>query len=231
MVKKLFDFNFSEVKKFLHREMFGFSEKMEFEKANDYLHRIQGLDKLEELVEPLRINKYNQQATNLKNILGLKKLPVIIEAFDNSHNQGDCNVAASVRYINEKPNKSDYRKYIIKEGNMGDDCASFEEVVFRRFKRVLDEKGKLPDLVLIDGGTGQLNVAIKVFKDLGLTDKVDLISISKDDNHRSSVIHTTDGMRHKMEFPVLGTIQEEVHRFAIKFHREKSVKKLLAGKK
>lgn len=231
MVKKLFDFNFSEVKKFLHREMFGFSEKMEFEKANDYLHRIQGLDKLEELVEPLRVNKYNQQATNLKNILGLKKLPVIIEAFDNSHNQGDCNVAASVRYINEKPNKSDYRKYIIKEGNMGDDCASFEEVVFRRFKRVLDEKGKLPDLVLIDGGTGQLNVAIKVFKDLGLTDKVDLISISKDDNHRSSVIHTTDGMRHKMEFPVLGIIQEEVHRFAIKFHREKSVKKLLAGKK
>ena len=231
MVKKLFDFNFVEVKKFLHREMFGFSEKMEFERANDYLHRIQGLDKLEQLVEPLRVDKYHQNATKIKNTLGLKKLPIIIEAFDNSHNQGDSNVAASVRYINEKPNKSDYRKYIIKEGNMGDDCASFEEVLFRRFKRVLDEKGKLPDLVLIDGGIGQLNVAIRVFEELKLTNRVDLISISKDGNHRSSVIHTTDGMRHKMEFPVLGVIQEEVHRFAIKFHREKSVKKLLSGNK
>ena len=114
---------------------------------------------------------------------------------------------------------------------MGDDCASFEEVLFRRFKRVLDEKGKLPDLVLIDGGIGQLNVAIRVFEELKLTNRVDLISISKDGNHRSSVIHTTDGMRHKMEFPVLGVIQEEVHRFAIKFHREKSVKKLLFSNK
>jgi excinuclease ABC subunit C len=179
----------------------------------------------------LRVNNYHQKATKIKNTLGLKKLPVIIEAFDNSHNQGDSNVAASVRYINEKPNKSDYRKYIIKEGNMGDDCASFEEVLFRRFKRVLDEKDKLPDLVLIDGGIGQLNVAIRVFEKLKLTNRVDLISISKDGNHRSSVIHTTDGMRHNMEFPVLGVIQEEVHRFAIKFHREKSVKKLLSGKK
>jgi excinuclease ABC subunit C len=233
MIKKLFDFNFSEVKKFLHREMFGFSEKMEFEKANDYLHRIKGLDKLEELVEPLRIGKYQQKAAEIKNILGLRKIPVIIEAFDNSHNQGDCNVAASVQYINEKPNKSEYRKYIIKEVNNGDDCASFEEVIFRRFKRVLDEKGKLPDLVLIDGGIGQFNVAKRVLDRLKLTGKIDLISISKNDNHRSSVIHTIDGKSHNMSdnqhFTVLGKIQEEVHRFAVKFHREKYSKKVLAG--
>lgn len=233
MIKKLFEFNFNDVKKFLHREMFSFSEKMEFEKANDYLHRIQSLDKLQTLVEPLRVSKYHQKATEIKNTLGLKKLPITIEAFDNSHNQGDCNVAASVQYINEKPNKSEYRKYIIKESNMGDDCASFEEVVFRRFKRVLDEKGKLPDLVLIDGGIGQLNVAKRVLDRLKLMGKVDLISISKNDNHRSSVIHTVGGKTYNMtdnqHFTILGVIQEEVHRFAIKFHREKYSKKVLAG--
>lgn len=230
MVKEIFNFNFDKVRKFLHREMYQFSEKMEFEKANEYLHRLKSLDKLITKLEPNRIHQCRKRAIILKNKLGLKNVPMIVEAFDNSHNQGDSNVAASVYYINEKPNKSDYRKYIIRTVDGVNDYASFEEVLFRRFKRVLDEKGKLPDLVLIDGGTGQLNVAIRVFEELGLTDKVDLISISKDANHRSSIIHTTDGMRHKMEFPVLGVIQEEVHRFAIKFHREKSVKKLLAGK-
>jgi len=163
---------------------------------------------------------------------GLKKdLKKIIEAFDNSHNQGDSNVAASVRFVNEKPNKSDYRKYNIKTFKGVDDYASFDEVLNRRFKRLLDEKQQLPDLVVIDGGKGQLNVAKNVFDNLGITEKIDLVSISKDKGHKSSIIHTTDGQTIEIKsdkiYSVLGKIQEEVHRFAIKFHREKQSKKLL----
>jgi excinuclease ABC subunit C len=91
----------------------------------------------------------------------------------------------------------------------------------------LDEKGQLPDLVLIDGGIGQINVAKKVLESLGLTNRVDLISISKDKSHRSKTVHTTNGKQYPMDWSVLGVIQEEVHRFAIKFHRERKTKKLL----
>lgn len=112
-----------------------------------------------------------------------------------------------------------------------DDYASFEEVIFRRLKRLLDEKDILPSMVLIDGGKGQLNVGIKVLTELNLIDKIDLISISKDENHRSSIIHLTDGREIQMsqgeEYFYLGKIQEEVHRFTINFHRKKMSKKLL----
>jgi len=163
--------------------------------------------------------------------LGLTKIPNIIEAFDNSHNQGESNVAASIRFVNGKPNKSEYRKFNIKSFTGVDDYASFDEVLNRRFKRLLDEKQQLPDLVVIDGGKGQLNVAKKVFEQLGLTTKIDLISISKDDSHKSEIVHTIDGklveIKNNITFTLLGRIQEEVHRFAIKFHREKQTKKLL----
>jgi excinuclease ABC subunit C len=217
------------LKTFLTGKMHEFARNLEFEKADDYLRRVNQIKFLEEKLEPIRVRKYNKTAFGIKKELGLKNLPLIIEAFDNSHNQGDCNVAASVRYVNNKPEKSQYRKYIIRDGeNKGNDCASFEEVVYRRFKRLLDEKGQLPNLVIIDGGKGQLNTAKGVLESLNLLGVVDLISISKDGNHRSNIIHTVDGKQHPMGWTVLGVIQEEIHRFAIKFHREKAGKKLLA---
>jgi excinuclease ABC subunit C len=103
-------------------------------------------------------------------------------------------------------------------------------VLNRRFKRLIDEKQKLPDLVIIDGGKGQLGVVRKVFENLGILNQVDLISISKDSNHKSSIIHKIDGsefnIKDDINFTLFGKIQEEVHRFAIKFHREKQSKKL-----
>lgn len=228
MVRNIFDLDLSKVKKTLSSQMRDFAKKLEFEKANNYLSRVNLIESLEEKLEPIRVRKYNKIAFAIKKILGLKNLPLIIEAFDNSHNQGDCNVAASVRFVNNRPVKNEYRKYIIREeGNNGNDCASFQEVIYRRFKRLLDEKGQLPNLVLIDGGKGQLNSAKGILESMNLMDKVDLISISKDDNHRSSIIHLPDGKQYPMDWVVLGTIQEEVHRFAIKFHREKAGKKLL----
>jgi len=231
LIKKLFELNFSFVRKELTREMNNLAQKMEFEKANTYLHRLNALNELDKAVEPIRTRQHNKVAMDIKNTLGLRNMPLIVEAFDNSHNQGDCNVAASVRYVNQSPDKSNYRKYNIKTFTGANDYASFDEVLHRRFERLLKEKKQLPHLVLIDGGVGQLNVAKKVFGELNILDKVDLISISKDDKHKSSVIHLTDGrtasIKDNLNFTFLGIIQEEVHRFAIKFHREKSGKKLV----
>ena len=230
-VNRIFDLDFSGLKKDLKKLMKYLSENLEFEKANMVLHKIKTIDELEKKLEVIRVRKYNKTAFEIKKSLGLKKIPNIIEAFDNSHNQGDSNVAASVRFVNEKPNKSDYRKYNIKTFKGVDDYASFDEVLNRRFKRLLDEKQQLPDLVVIDGGKGQLNVAKNVFDNLGITEKIDLVSISKDKGHKSSIIHTTDGQTIEIKsdkiYSVLGKIQEDVHRFAIKFHREKQSKKLL----
>ena len=183
-------------------------------------------------LDVLRLQKYNKKAFEIKNILGLKNIPQVIEAFDNSHNQGDSNVAASVRFENDKRIKSDYRKYIIKSFDGINDYASFDEVLNRRFKRLIDEKQKLPNLVIIDGGKGQLGVAKRVFDNLNITDKVDLISISKDSNHKSSLIHLTDGseisIMNNNNFNILAKIQDEVHRFVINFHRDKQSKKLFS---
>jgi excinuclease ABC subunit C len=207
-----------------------FADTMEYEKANDIKVRMEYLKTLETKLETIRIRKSNKKAFELKKLLGLNFIPNIIEAFDNSHNQGDSNVAASVRFVNGIPNKSDYRKYNIKSFTGVDDYASFDEVLTRRFKRLIEEKGQLPNLVLIDGGKGQLNVAKKVFDELGLTDKIDLISVSKDDNHKSSIIHTTNGKTYSIlsntNYSLLGKVQEEVHRFAINFHRKKESKKI-----
>lgn len=227
-IKKIFELDFSSTRKRLTGKMHQLAKELEFEKANDYLHKFTSVNTLEEKLEPIRVRRYNKTAYAIKKALGLKNLPLIIEAFDNSHNQGSSNVAASVRFVNDRPEKSEYRKYIIREkSNNGNDCQSFEEVVYRRFKRLLDEKGQLPDLVLIDGGIGQLNSAKGILESMNLMDKLDIISISKDDNHRSSMIHLPDGKQHPMDWAVLGIIQEEVHRFAIKFHREKAEKKLI----
>jgi len=155
----------------------------------------------------------------------------VIEAFDNSHHAGDCQVSCSVRFVNGIPEKSSYRKFNIKSVTTADDYASFDEVLNRRYKRLLDEKGILPSLVLIDGGRGQLNIAIKVFTELNLIDKIDLISISKNDNHKSENIHLVVGkeikMKHEESFFYLAKIQDEVHRFTINFHRKKKNKKIL----
>jgi len=231
-VKRIFELNFEKVKSDIKRIMKYHSGKLEFEFAQTQLHKLKVVEELEQKLEVVRLRKYNKKAFEIKRELNLDRLPLIIEAFDNSHHQGDSNVAASVRYVNDKPTKNDYRKYIIKSFEGINDYASFEEVLTRRFSRMLKEKTQLPHLVIIDGGKGQLNVAIKVFDTLKLHDKIDLISISKDGNHKSSQVHTIDGksfgIMSNPNFVLLSKVQEEVHRFAIKFHRDKQSKKLIS---
>ena len=229
-VKKVLSLDISSLKTKLKKSMKYHSDNLEFEKAQHLLSKLTNLESIDSKLNVIRLQKYNKKAFDVKNILGLINLPQTIEAFDNSHNQGDSNVAASVRFQNDNPVKSEYRKYIIRTVDGIDDYASFDEILNRRFKRLLDEKQKLPDLVVIDGGKGQLGIARRVFEELGILNQVDLISISKDSNHKSSIIHKVDGsefhIKDNMNFTMFGKIQDEVHRFAIKFHRDKQSKKL-----
>lgn len=230
-VKKVLSLDISSLQKKLKKTMKYYSTNLEFEKAQDLLLKLTNLESIDNKLNVIKLQKYNKKAFDIKNILGLKNQPNVIEAFDNSHNQGSSNVAASVRYENDNPVKSEYRNYIIRSFDGIDDYSSFDEVLQRRFKRMVNEKQKLPDLVIIDGGKGQLNVAKRVFEELNLIDTVDLISISKDSKHKSSTIHLTNGNEVKINtnnnFVLLSKIQEEVHRFVIKFHRKKEIKRLL----
>ena len=230
-MKDVFSFDFDKVRSRLKRSMKYFSDSMEFEKANDFKNKISVVDSLQKKLEPFRVRKYNDIAREFKESLGLINVPTLIEAFDNSHTAGDCQVSALVRYKNGKTDKSNYRKFNIKTVEGPDDYASFTEVLFRRFTRLLNEKQELPSLVVIDGGKGQLGVAKQVFESLGLLSRIDLISISKNDKHQSQTIHLTNGSsfdipRNEFGF-LLAEVQNEVHRFVISFHRQKRSKKVI----
>ena len=230
-MKELFSFEFDKVRNRLRRSMKYFSDSMEFEKAQDIKNRMSVVDDLQKKLETFRIRRYNDVAREFKESLGLINVPTLIEAFDNSHTAGDCQVSALVRYKNGKTDKSNYRKFNIKTVEGPDDYASFTEVLNRRFKRLLDEKQELPSLVVIDGGKGQLGVAKQVFESLGLLSSIDLISISKNDKHQSQTIHLTNGSsfdipRNEFGFLLAG-VQNEVHRFVISFHRQKRSKKVI----
>lgn len=231
MVKELFSFKFDSIENKLKKLMFSLSKNLEFEKCNKIKMKLEWFSELKNKLEPLRIQRVIEIAKKTKQTLELKNTPLVIEAFDNSHHAGDCQVSCSVRFVNGIPEKSSYRTFNIKSISTPDDYASFDEVLNRRLKRLVDEKQTLPSLILIDGGRGQLNVAIKVLTELNLINIIDLISISKNDNHKSDTIHLTNGkeirMKHEEFFFYLARIQDEVHRFTINFHRKKKNKKIL----
>jgi excinuclease ABC subunit C len=230
-LKQVVLFNFDQLRGKLIRKMNAFSKNMEFEKANTIKFRLNALDKYEKCVESARIGGYLVIADKFKTTFRLQNTPIDIEMYDNSHTAGDCQVSALVRYTNGIKNTSEYRKFNIKTVEGPDDYASFDEVLRRRFTRLLKERGKLPDMVVIDGGKGQLGVAKRVFEELSLLDKIDLLSIGKNSSHKSDTIHFCDGNSVKFEnskfFNLLGTIQDEVHRFVITFHRKKRSKAML----
>lgn len=230
-LKTIFLYNFDTVRRKLTRQMNYFSKNLEFEQANGVKFRLDALKKCENLMESTRIGTYLVQADDFKTTFGLQNTPINIEMYDNSHTNGDCQVSALVRYTNGKKNTSEYRKFNIKTVVGPDDYASFDEVLRRRFTRLLKERKKLPDMVIIDGGKGQLGVAKRVFDELSLSNRIDLLSISKNSQHRSDMIHFTDGNSVKFEnkkfFNLLATIQDEVHRFVITFHRKKRSKSVI----
>ncbi|MFC5712711.1 excinuclease ABC subunit UvrC [Thalassorhabdus alkalitolerans] len=160
--------------------------------------------------------------------------PHHIEAFDNSNIQGADPVAAMVTFIDGKPSKKDYRKYKVRSVKGPDDYASMKEVVRRRYLRLLKEQSPLPDLIVIDGGKGQLSAAQSVLKDeLDLLTPV--VGLAKDEKHKTAQLVMGDPpefvtlKRDSPEFYLLQRVQDEVHRFAITFHRQKRGKTMFTS--
>jgi excinuclease ABC subunit C len=180
-------------------------------------------------------NRTEQETILLEKLqteLRLKKLPVHIECFDNSNLQGTDPVASCVVYRSGRPDKSAYRHYNIKTVQGPDDYASMAEIIHRRYRRILEEKGGLPDLIIIDGGKGQLNAAIKSLKDLNIFTSVAVISIAK----RLEEIYVPGDPvplyldKHSASLRLIQKIRDEAHRFGITFHqRKRSGKQLLSA--
>ena len=165
----------------------------------------------------------------LQDALRLPTLPMQIECFDNSNISGTDAVAGCVVFKKCKPSKQDYRKYIIKEVQGPDDYGSMQEVVRRRYKRAIEEGSTLPDLIITDGGKGQMEVVRKVVEDeLGL--QIPIAGLAKDDKHRTNELlygfpQQVIGLKTDSTlFHLLTQIQDEVHRYAITFHRDKRSK-------
>jgi len=159
----------------------------------------------------------------IKHDLNLPDLPVQIECFDNSNIQGTNPVAACVVFKNAKPSTKDYRHYNIKTVEGANDFASMEEVVYRRYKRLLDEKKSLPQLIVIDGGKGQLNAALNSLKKLNIEKNISIVGIAK---RLEEIFFPGDPVplyldKNSETLKVIQHIRNEAHRFGIKFHRNK----------
>lgn len=170
------------------------------------------------------LKKTHGAIENIGNLLNIPK-PVRIEAFDNSNIQGTSPVAAMVVFVDGKPSKKDYRKFKIKTVVGPDDYASMREVIYRRYSRVLKDGLTPPDLIIIDGGQGQVNVAREVIEDkLGLD--IPIAGLQKNDKHQTHELLFGNPLkvvplpRQSEEFFLFQRIQDEVHRFAITFHRQ-----------
>jgi len=189
--------------------------------------RMKQAEKLNPEQRSMRLMKEIQQE------LHLDRLPMQIECFDNSNIQGTDAVAACVVFKKAKPSKNDYRKYNIKTVVGADDYASMKEVVRRRYQRVLEEESPLPDLIITDGGKGQMEVVRQVMEELQLD--IPIAGLAKDRKHRTSEVlfgfppQTIGIKQHSPLFRLLEQIQDEVPRFAITFHRDKRSKRQVSS--
>ena len=193
--------------------------------------------KVDRLKQAEKLNPEQRSVRLMKEIqeqLHMDRMPVHIECFDNSNIQGSDAVAACVVFRKAKPSKKEYRKFIIKTVSGPDDYASMQEVVRRRYSRLLEEGSPLPDLILTDGGKGQMEVVRQVIED-ELHLQIPIAGLAKDNRHRTSEVlfgfpPVTIGIKQGTPlFHLLENIQNEVHRFAITFHRDKRSKSQTAS--
>ena len=185
--------------------------------------RLKRSDKLNPEQKHVRLMK------ELGTLLGMEKTPLRIECFDNSHISGTDAVAACVVYENGKPNRKDYRLYNIKSGAGGDDYGSMYEVMMRRWMRAIEEGSPMPDLVIVDGGKGQMSIAKEVIDNLHIN--INIAGLVKNDRHKTSGLlygfpQMEVGVKPDSElFRMLEQMQDEVHRVAISFHKKKRSKR------
>lgn len=189
--------------------------------------RLKRSDKLNPEQKQTRILK------ELQNLLKIEKIPLHIECFDNSHISGSDAVAACVVYKNGKKAKNEYRLFNLKEESGGDDYASMYEVMHRRYSRMVEEDSKLPDLIIVDGGKGQMSIAKEVIDNLHIN--INIAGLVKNNHHKTSALlfgfpQMEVGVKADSElFRFLEQMQEEVHRVAISFHKKKRSKRQIAS--
>ena len=189
--------------------------------------RLKRSDKLNPEQKQTRILK------ELQNLLKIEKIPLHIECFDNSHISGSDAVAACVVYKNGKKAKKEYRLFNLKEESGGDDYASMYEVMHRRYSRMVEEDSKLPDLIIVDGGKGQMSIAKEVIDNLHIN--INIAGLVKNNHHKTSALlfgfpQMEVGVKADSElFRFLEQMQEEVHRVAISFHKKKRSKRQIAS--
>ena len=191
--------------------------------------------KFDRLKQAEKLNPEQKQTRLMKELqdkLHLSKLPYQIECFDNSNISGTDAVAACIVFKKMKPSKRDYKRYNIKTVVGPDDYASMKEVVHRRYTRLIEEEQPLPDLIIADGGKGQMEIIRQVIQD-ELNLDIPIAGLAKDDRHRTNeLLYGFPPMKIALKveselFHVLTQIQDEVHRFAITFHRDKRSKRAL----
>ena len=201
-------------------------EILELSRRNAKQYRLE-TEKLKTLVDPERHTK--RILNQMKEDLRLPVLPEVIECFDNSNFQGDYAVAAMTQFVNAKPNKSGYRHFNIKTVEGPNDFASMEEILYRRYSRLLNENQRLPDLIVVDGGKGQLSSAVKVLQKLGLYGKISIIGIAE---KLEEIYFPGDSIplyidKRSETLKVIQHIRDEAHRFGITHHRKKFEKGFL----
>jgi excinuclease ABC subunit C len=181
-------------------------------------------EKQKELVDPE--HRSTRILNRMMNDLRMSELPVHIECFDNSNIHGDYPVAAMVCFKNAKPDKNEYRHFNIKTVEGPNDFASMEEIIFRRYRRLLDENSSLPQLIIVDGGKGQLSAALKSLEKLGLHGKITIIGIAK---KLEEIYYPNDPLPMYLDkksetLKIIQQMRDEAHRFGITHHRRKREK-------
>lgn len=193
---------------------------LELSEKNVLFFRKEKLNQYEKLNPDLRTERL---LTQMKNDLRLTQLPKHIECFDNSNFQGAYPVSAVVVFKDAKPSKKDYRHFNVKTVEGPNDFATMEEAVYRRYKRMLDEQQSLPQLIIIDGGKGQLSSAVTSLKKLGIDKKVTVIGIAK---RLEELYYPNDSLplyldKKSETLKIIQQLRDEAHRFGITFHRKK----------
>ena len=201
---------------------------LDLSERNAKYFQIEKKKKLESLGSGVR---YERMLQTIKNDLRLKKLPEHIECFDNSNLQGANPVAACVVFRNAKPSKREYRHYHVKSVIGADDFASIKEIVYRRYGRLLKEKKSLPQLVIVDGGKGQLNSALQSIEKLGLSGKMAVIGVAK---KLEEIYFPGDKIplyldKNSETLKVIQHLRNEAHRFGITFHRNLRTSSMLVS--
>ena len=222
LVPLLPDFKIPEVK-FTVPQRGDKKQLLELSERNAYYFRLER-QKQRDLVDPERRTK--RILNTIQKDLSLKNLPERIECFDNSNIQGTNPVAAVVVFTNAKPDKKEYRHFNIRTVEGPDDFASMYEIVTRRYKRLVEEEKPFPQLILIDGGKGQLNAAYKSLSDLGVQNKTEIIGIAK---RLEEIYKPGDPLplyldKKSETLKVIQHLRDEAHRFAIAHHRKKREK-------